>query len=201
MEVLGIENVPMQGGIIVASNHISHLDPPAIGSALPRKSYFVAKSELFEQVFLNWYLPRIGVIPIKRGGGGSNIMLDRAAEIVRKGNAISFFPEGTRSKTGMPGRPRTGVIVLAAMTGAPILPARVSGTYDAMPPGSIIPHGGKVQVAFGEPIRWQPGELNLEDRTQMLEEAKRLFDAIFALPGWHPKKAKIPVNSKPEAAE
>jgi len=201
MKVVGLENVPMEGGLIVASNHISHLDPPAVGSSLPRKSYYVAKSELFEQFFLKWYLPKIGVIPIKRGGGGTNLMFERAAEVIKQGNAITFFPEGTRSKTGMPGRPRSGVIVLAAMTGAPILPARVSGTYDAMPPGSLIPHIGKVQVAFGKPIMWQPGELNLNDRAQMQEEAKRLFDVIFTLPGWHPKKAKIPATSEPEKAE
>lgn len=201
MEILGQEHVPMEGGLIVASNHISHLDPPAVGCALPRKSHFVAKAELFDQFFLNWYLSKIGIIPIKRGGGGTREMFDHAAQIVRNGKVVTFFPEGTRSKTGMPGRPRTGVIVLAAMTGAPILPARVSGSYDAMPPGSLLPRTGKVQVAFGEPIRWDPGDLDPENRSQMVDEAQRVFDVILSLPGWHPRKAKVPVETELQESE
>lgn len=197
LEAVGIENVPMEGGLILASNHISHLDPPAVGCAVPRRSYYVAKAELFDQFFLKWYLPAIGLIPIKRGGGGAKHMFDKAAEAVNDGKMVTFFPEGTRSKTGMPGRPRSGVVVLAAMTGAPIVPARVSGSYDAMPPGSIFPRFGKIQVAFGEPIKWKPGELDPNNHDQMNEEVRRVFDTIFSLPGWHPKKAKTGIENNP----
>lgn len=191
LKVLGVENMPATGGAILACNHISHLDPPAVGAATPRRMRYVAKEELFRQFFLSWYLPSIGVIPIKRGGGGSE-MLEMAAEAVRDGDLVTMFPEGTRSRTGYPGEPRTGVIVLAAMTEAPVVPARVSGTYDCMPPGSRLPRPGPIQVAFGEPIRWPSGELDTRNREQMLNEAHKVMDTILSLPGWHPRLAKQP---------
>ncbi len=190
MKVTGLENVPMDGPLICACNHISHLDPPAVGSALPRKSHFIAKAELFDQFFLSWYLNAIGMIPIKRGGG-AKAMLENAVEVLNSGKLVTFFPEGTRSRTGKPGQPRSGVIVLAALTNAPILPVRISGSYDAMPPGRLLPGFSQIQVAFGEPIVWKPGELDHNNRDQMMSEASRLFEIILSLPGWFPSKAKV----------
>lgn len=190
LKVVGSENVPLEGGLLIACNHISHLDPPSVGVAVPRRLRFVAKDELFRQFFLSWFLPTIGVIPIKRGSGG-NVMLDKAAEEIEKGEAVVLFPEGTRSKTGRPGRARTGIIVLAARTGAPVLPVRVSGTYDCMPPGSVFPKPGPIQVAFGTPLTWAPGELDLDNREQMQKEAQRVLDKIMELPGWFPKRPRV----------
>jgi len=189
LRVVGIENLPLRGGAILACNHVSHLDPPSVGCAIPRRLHYVAKEELFHQFFLSWYLPTIGVIPIKRGGGG-RMMLDSAAAAIEKGGVIALFPEGTRSRSGLPNRPRTGVMVLAAMTGAPVIPVRISGTYDCMPPGSPLPRPGHIQVAFGTPIRWRPGELDAGDREQLTVAAEMVMKAVQSLPGWVPKRAK-----------
>ena len=191
LEADGLENVPLEGGALIGSNHISLLDPPAVGCCIPRHCRFVAKDELFHQFFLSWYLPLVGVIPIKRGSGG-NLMLDKAVEEIEKGEMIVMFPEGTRSRTGYPIRPRSGIIVLAARTGAPIIPARISGSYDCMPPGSPFPLPGKIKVVFGKPIVYQPGEIDLENREQVQNETRRLMDTIMSLPGWIPRKAKAP---------
>ncbi|HDS31089.1 MAG TPA: 1-acyl-sn-glycerol-3-phosphate acyltransferase [Firmicutes bacterium] len=194
LEILYPENLPESGGCMIAANHVSHLDPPVLGTATPRVLSFVAKQELWESGFLKWYFNQIGIIPIKRGGGGAE-MLNVAAKAVNDGRAVVFFPEGTRSKTGYPGKVRTGVIVLAAMTGAPIVPVRISGTYDCMPPKTKFIRPGKIQIAFGEPISWAEGELDSGNRDQMVSEAAKLMDAILSLPGWHPKKAKMPDRS------
>jgi 1-acyl-sn-glycerol-3-phosphate acyltransferase len=201
LKIVNSDKVPRDSGVIVASNHISHLDPPAVGIAIPRISRFVAKDELFHQFFLSWFFPRVGVIPIKRGGGGKD-MLDKAADVLKEGGLITMFPEGTRSKTGHPGRPRTGMIVLAAMADVPIVPARISGSYDCMPPGSLIPLPGRIQVVFGDPIKWQPGELDLNNRDQMVDQARHVMDVILELPGWHPRKAKpLESEAKEQAAD
>jgi len=189
IEAVDPENVPEEGGVILASNHISHLDPPGIGVTLSRPVRFVAKDELFHQFFLSWYLPSIGVIPIKRGGGGRE-MLVHAADAVSDGDIVLLFPEGTRSKSGEPKRFRTGMVILAAMTGAPIVPVRISGSYDCMPPGSSFPKPGKIQVAFGKPVRYSPCQLNMDNREQMLEEASRIREMVASLPGWLPTKVK-----------
>jgi len=187
LKVVGVENIPLEGGLLFACNHISHLDPPSVGVSVPRRLRFVAKEELFHQFFLGWYLPTVGVIPIKRGAGG-NLMLDKAADAIEKGDAVIMFPEGTRSRTGLPGRAHTGIIVLAARTGAPIVPVRISGSYDCMPPGSPFPRPGRIQVSFGPPVKWAQGELDLNDRGLMQREAQRLMETIMSLPGWLPKK-------------
>jgi 1-acyl-sn-glycerol-3-phosphate acyltransferase len=188
MKAFGVENIPDSGGALVACNHISHLDPPVLGCAFLRKVHFVAKQELFEQVFLRWYLPLVGVIPIKRGSGG-NLMLDTAEHVIESGGIVALFPEGTRSKTGFPGKPRTGIIVLAVRTGAPVIPARISGTFDCMPPGSLFPRPGGVQIVFGKPMVFTADKVDLDNREQVQQAAKELFDTILALPGWYPKRA------------
>jgi 1-acyl-sn-glycerol-3-phosphate acyltransferase len=197
----GLENVPLTSGGIVASNHISHLDPPAVGTSIPKKVRFVAKEELFHQFFLSWYLPLAGVIPIKRGTSGQQ-MLDEAARAIEQGDLVIMFPEGTRSKTGLPGRPRTGVLVLASRTGAPVIPARISGSYDCMPPGSLFPRPGKIQVSFGKPIVWPQGSLDLNNRESLQREAQRLMETIIALPGWTPKRPRsVTPRDKSEAED
>ncbi|HEX9745942.1 MAG TPA: lysophospholipid acyltransferase family protein [bacterium] len=186
-KVEGLENILREGPLIVACNHISHIDPPALGVAFPRPVRFIAKVELFNSGVSNLYFNLINVIPVRRGGGGGE-MLRRAAQCLRNGEVVGMFPEGTRSRTGMPGDAHTGFLVLAATSGAPVLPARVSGTYDCMPPGAKWISPGKIQLSFGELITYEKGELDPHNREQLKVEAQRILDQIHKLPGWFPKK-------------
>ena len=125
----GREHARLRGGLIVASNHRSFLDPFVIATLLPwrRQIQFVAKVELFERRWQGWLLNRLGAFPIRRGQSDEAAM-ETAAAIVDRGGTVIIFPEGTRIRSGSLGRPRRGVGRLALETGAPVLPVAVQGS-------------------------------------------------------------------------
>jgi 1-acyl-sn-glycerol-3-phosphate acyltransferase len=142
---------------------------------------------MFRKIFLRWYLPMTGGIPIKRGGGGGQDLIDIAIGVLKKGGLMIIYPEGTRSRTGYPGRARTGIVVIAKQANVPIVPCRISGTYECWPYSSAWPKPGPIQVSYGKPIRWNPDEIDLNDRIDLEKRAAEVMDAIQSLPGWIPK--------------
>ncbi len=185
--VSGAENVPLSGNGIIASNHLSHLDSPPIGYAVNRRVHYVADEAMFEKPFLKWWLPATGGVKISREGGQGEVMIGDAFDTLNKGKLLVIYPEGTRSRTGYPGRCRTGVIVIAAKTGAPIIPCRLSGTFDCWPYNRVFPKPGPIQVSFGKPIYIDPDNIDLDDRDALMEKADELMESIMSLPGWFPK--------------
>src|SRR5918994_1902414 len=129
LERQGREHGRVRGGMIVASNHRSFLDPFVIGASVPwrRQIQFVAKVELFENRWQGWLLNRLGAFPIRRGQSDETAM-QTAAQAVERGGTVLIFPEGTRIRSGSLGRPKRGVGRLATETGAAVLPVAVHGT-------------------------------------------------------------------------
>ena len=125
----GREHARQSGGMIVASNHRSFLDPFVIAALLPwnRRIQFVAKVELFEKRWQGWALSRLGAFPIRRGQS-DEVAMQTARLIVERGGTVVIFPEGTRIRSGSLGRPKRGVGRLALETGAPVLPVAVHGS-------------------------------------------------------------------------
>jgi glycerol-3-phosphate dehydrogenase (NAD(P)+) len=144
----GREHARLKGGLIVASNHRSFLDPFAIGGALPwrRPMNYVAKVELFERRWQGWLLSRLGAFPIRRGESDDESM-QTARQVVERGGAVCIFPEGTRIRSGSLAEPRRGVGRLALQTGAPVIPAAVLGTEHVRRGWRIRPR--KVKVRLG----------------------------------------------------
>lgn len=136
-DVRGLEWVPTDGPVIVASNHISHMDPLVLErTALllrPKVRYrFLAKAELFDKQPLAWAMDHLGQIPVDRGSAAASDSLRSAREAIGRGEAVAIFPEGTVSLTFVPMRPHSGVGRLALDTGAPVVPAGLWGTHRSM---------------------------------------------------------------------
>jgi 1-acyl-sn-glycerol-3-phosphate acyltransferase len=149
MEKQGRENIPAQGAVLIASNHVAYFDPPLIGSASPREFYYMAKKELFDNSLLGWLIDKYNAIPISRGSFDRE-GIEKATEVLKQGNALLVFPEGTRSKDGNLREPKLGVAKLALETCAPIVPACID--Y----PGGWLKAfflRRKIKVRFGSPIK------------------------------------------------
>jgi 1-acyl-sn-glycerol-3-phosphate acyltransferase len=149
--VRGRENVPMNGGVIVASNHASYFDPPLLACAVPREVYFLAKEELFRIPAFGALIRSVNSIPIRRGVADLS-GLSRAMERLREGAALLMFPEGSRMRDGELHPARPGVGMMAVHADVPIVPAYVSNSHREK---EWITRGVRVRVWFGPPRTWR----------------------------------------------
>jgi len=146
---IGREHIPAGGGVILAPNHRSFLDPWVVGICLRRPVYFVAKRELFAKRWMGWFLNSLGAFPVRRGESDDEVMATARA-LVERGEAVLIFPEGTRIRRGSLGDPKRGVGRLALETGAPVVPIAVMGT-DRARRGLLI-RPCKVRARCGRPL-------------------------------------------------
>ena len=156
--VEGAENVPMNGGVLLASNHLSFIDSVVIPIVAPRKVVFLAKAEYFNGTGVKGALSRgwfggLGMVPVDRSDTRSAMdSLDIALDVLRRGEAFGIYPEGTRSRDGRLYRGRTGVAHLAMTARVPVVPVGLQGTQEIQPVGTRLPRLAKVTVRFGTPI-------------------------------------------------
>ena len=186
--ILGKDNVPKDGGVLLASNHLSFIDSFAIPVAAPRKVSFLAKSEYFTGTgvrgrFVRGFMEAGDAIAVDRGSTrGAQDTLDLALDVLRAGKAFGIYPEGTRSRDGRLYRGRTGVAFLSLTAGVPVVPVGLVGTDKVQPVGARGLKLADVTVAFGEPI--QPsayaGLPAGRARRQLTDD---VMDAIAALTG------------------
>lgn len=179
-KVDGLENVPESGPVIIAANHLSMADPPIVGASLPRKGWFMAKEELFKPG-IGWFISKIQAFPIKRGKGDL-AALKKSLAILQRGEVLVIFPEGTRQTSGELGPPEIGVGMIALRSGAPVVPARITGTHALLPKGSPLPRVTPVTIRYGRPItlRHEDGKPGHEDYAAA---AREIMEAIARLPG------------------
>ena len=147
-KVIGAENIPAAGGVIIAANHVSLWDPPVLGAAIPRRIHFMAKEELFTNPVFSWLITKLGAFPVKRGIA-DRTAIRTALSLLENGSVLGLFPEGTRSKTGVLGAPEPGLAMLAIKAGVPVVPAAIVGTNKLLRDGHIFP---QFRVIFGEPL-------------------------------------------------
>ncbi|MGI8729733.1 MAG: 1-acylglycerol-3-phosphate O-acyltransferase [Solirubrobacteraceae bacterium] len=151
MRRIGRQHIPATGGLIIAANHRSFLDPFVIGTLVRRPVYFVAKRELFKRPLVAWWLSSLGAFPVDRGNGDRDAM-DTARRILERGDCVVIFPEGTRTRPGGLDTPKRGVGRLALETGAPIVPVAIIGSESVRRGWRIRPH--QVRMRCGPPLRF-----------------------------------------------
>ncbi len=175
-KVEGLENIPKTGALLIAGNHLSNADPPAIGAfaGLVRDSRFVAKKELFEIPLLGWFFRHCNYIPVDRKRTiGDMGALKEVVDALNKGESIVMFPEGTRSKTGKPQKPKSGIGFLIYKTGAPVLPVKIEGTFG-------WPWVRKIRVKFGTVMHLEK-DAALEPKMQYKQFANQVMEAINSI--------------------
>lgn len=183
-EVFGRENIPAEGPVVIAANHLSLLDPPVLGAAATRKVHFMAKSELFKPAWFGALIRKLGAFPVRRGA------MDRDAiktglTILKENKVLAVFPEGTRSKTGELGRAGGGAFMMAVKCKAKIVPVYIYGTDLKRHPG-----WPKVRVIFGKPMEYDPdmgtGRESLDELgASWKEEVLKLRKAVAIEDGNH----------------
>jgi 1-acyl-sn-glycerol-3-phosphate acyltransferase len=168
--IVNSANMPADGPLIVACNHISYVDPPALGAASPRPVAYMAKQELFKIPVLGPLITSLGAFPVDRSRGDI-AAIKTAIGVLKTGACLGIFPEGTRNTDGT-GKAQMGVALLASLSGATVLPAFVSGTAKAN-------RFARVTVVFGEPLRFDLGrKASREDLAKWTDELMRRIYAL-----------------------
>ena len=156
--ITGLENIPKEGGVILASNHLSFIDSVFLPLLIQRRIYFLAKSDYFTgKGFGNWatkhFLLGTGMMPIDRSGGkASEASLNTGLSVVARGDVLGIYPEGTRSPDGKLYRGRTGVARMILEGHVPVVPIAMVDTEKVMPIGAKIPKVRRIGVIIGEPL-------------------------------------------------
>ena len=148
LQVYGVERIPRSGGVVLAFNHFSWIDPPAFGAACPRTIHYMAKVEAHRMPGLGHLIRSFGAFSVRRGES------DREAvrymrQVVRDGHALGLFVEGTRQRTGVPGPLQPGAAMVAIQENVPVVPAAIHGSHTWR-----IGNWHPVSIAWGEPVRF-----------------------------------------------
>ena len=179
-KVIGAENVPKEGDMIMAANHMSNWDPPILGTYLPRTVGYMAKEELFKPAIAGAIIKSLNAFPVKRGASDRGA-IKMALNILKKGLCLGIFPEGTRSRDGKLHKAQAGVSLIAAMSKAPVVPTALIGTNKIWSKEEKFP---QLTIVFGEPIYYE-GKSN--DKAALEEFSQEIMKKIENLIKLHSK--------------
>ena len=180
-QVFNAERVPLKGGVIIASNPASFLDPPLVGSALSRDINYLARESLFRYPGIGALLRSWNAVPVDRDGGGAKglkIILNRLLD----GNGIILFPEGTRTKDGKLQPARSGIGLIVIKSEAVVVPVRTFGTFECYNRKWKFHLPKRLAVKYGQPMKFEAlrAEAKTCDKTRLKEIYQQVADEIMA---------------------
>jgi 1-acyl-sn-glycerol-3-phosphate acyltransferase len=181
----GLENVPGDGPVILASNHVSFMDSMFIPLVVKRKVVFLGKADYFTNAKTAWFFRAAGVIPVRReGGSASEAAIQAGVRELKDGNIVGIYPEGTRSPDGRLYRGKTGVARMALLAKCPIVPIAVFGTRELQPIGRRFPKlSGRIEVHFGKPLSFERFSGQEADRFVLRSVTDEVLYEIMMLSG------------------
>jgi 1-acyl-sn-glycerol-3-phosphate acyltransferase len=187
--VEGMENLPAEGPVILASNHLSFSDSIFLPLVAPRRVTFMAKSDYFTGKGLKgrltaFFFRAIGQVPVDRSGGAaSQAAIDTAMRILGEGGVLGIYPEGTRSPDGHLYRGKTGVARMALEAGARVVPVAMIDTEKIQPPGKVLPKIMRVGIRFGRPLDFSRYEGMEGDRFVLRSITDEIMYELMTLSG------------------
>jgi 1-acyl-sn-glycerol-3-phosphate acyltransferase len=179
-KVYGLEHIPLTGGAILAVNHTSALDPLLGGDGLPRKIWYLGRASLIRNRFVDFILKCQHMVPITRGEADLGAM-KRVIGLIKSGEIVLMFPEGTRSLDGSLGPGREGIGVFVRHAEADVIPCYISGAWRALPKGAILPRPRKIRVAYGPVIRYEEFGDCPKGREGLSRISAKIMERIAAL--------------------
>jgi 1-acyl-sn-glycerol-3-phosphate acyltransferase len=181
----GLENIPSQGPVILAANHVSFMDSLFVPLMVKRRVVYLGKADYFDSPKTRWFFKSANVIPVRREGGTSGEAAIRTGvKALQDGNVVGIYPEGTRSPDGRLYRGKTGVARMALLAGCPVIPVAVIGSRDIQPPERRMPRlRGKVQVVYGKPLAFERFAGQARDRFVLRSATDEIMYEIMMLTG------------------
>lgn len=171
IKTVGKENLPKNGGVILAVNHKSDFDPVMAGITCPRKLCFMAKAELFKNKLFGGLIKRLGAFPVHRGTGDVGAM-KTAFKILKSDGVMLIFPEGGRVKNGEHRRAKSGVAMIAQKMCVPVVPVLIDGDYKWM---------HRITVKYGKPISFEEYKGKKVSQEEIQELADGVLEEIYKL--------------------
>ncbi|WP_345618867.1 lysophospholipid acyltransferase family protein [Streptomyces ziwulingensis] len=189
LRVEGVENIPGEGPVILAGNHVTFIDSMILPLVSRRQVHFIGKDEYvtgkgLKGRLMAWFFTGVGMIPVDRDGANGGVAaLMTGRRILEEGRVFGIYPEGTRSPDGRLYRGRTGIARLTLMTGAPVVPFAMVGTDKLQPGGKGLPRPGRVTVRFGEPLEFSRYEGMDRDRYVLRAVTDSVMTEVMLLSG------------------
>ncbi|RMF93664.1 MAG: 1-acyl-sn-glycerol-3-phosphate acyltransferase [Candidatus Schekmanbacteria bacterium] len=169
----GQENIPSDGGVIIASNHASFIDPLVIAAGIKRKVGFIIIDTYYNKPLIKWFCKSTECIPVSEEMEGAGSM-KQAIKYLKRGNVLCIFPEGGRTRDGQLLPAKSGVGILALLTGATVIPTVVKGSFQAYAPHHRFPRPKRIEVIFGKGLNFAQKE-----GISKKEQAKEVTDIIM----------------------
>lgn len=180
-EVAGLQHLPASGSFLIAANHASFLDPPFIGSQVPRQIAYFARKTLWKRGFASWWLDTVGTIPVDRDGGQDVSAIKRVLKALKDDRGLILFPEGTRTLDGHLQKPKAGVGLIACRAQVPVVPVRIFGSFEACGKGRALRLGTPVSIVFGPPIAPADYDDPKTGKERYQHASQRIFERITVL--------------------